>query len=155
MIFQGGFQAAMLPDGSLLLRGELDMANAQDLRDFAAFAVDGSREVVFDLTDLTFLDSQGIKAIVRLAESACPHGLVLRSPQDHVRRVLEIVKIANIAGIRVELPDDPNAGDPLRQAASPEPAERFDNRLQESSGPSAHAGPVALSPRRRGDRPWR
>jgi len=111
MIFQGCFQAAILPDGSLLLRGELDMANAQDLRDFAAFAVDSTREVVLDLTDLTFLDSHGIKAIVRLAESACPHGLVLRSPRDNVRRVFDIVKIEDIAGIRVELPDDPNAGD--------------------------------------------
>jgi anti-anti-sigma factor len=126
MIFHGGFQAAILPDGTLLLRGELDMANAQDLRDFAAFAVDGSREVVFDLTDLTYLDSQGIKAIVRLAESVCPRGLVLRSPRDNVRRVLDIVKIEDIAGIRVELPDDPNAGAPLPQAGSREPAERFD-----------------------------
>ena len=111
MIFQGRFQAAILPDGSLLLRAELDMANAQDLRDFAAFAVDSTREVVLHLTDLTFLDSHGIKAIVRLAESACPHGLVLRSPRDNVRRVFDIVKIEDIAGIRVELPDDPNAGD--------------------------------------------
>ena len=131
MIFHGGFQAAILPDGNLLLRGELDMANAQDLRDFATFAVDGAREVVFDLTDLTYLDSQGIKAIVRLAESACPRGLVLRSPRDNVRRVLDIVKIEDIAGIRVELPDDPNAVDPLPQAASRAPAER---RLDELAG---------------------
>ena len=124
MIFQGGFQAAILPDGSLLLRGELDMANAQDLRDFAAFAVDGSREVVFDLTDLTYLDSSGIKAILRLAESACPHGLVLRSPRDNIRRVLDIVKIEQVAGIRLELPDGPNAGDRVPHAASREPAER-------------------------------
>jgi anti-sigma B factor antagonist len=126
VIFQGGFQAAILPDGSLLLRGELDMANAQDLRDFAAYAVDGTREVVFDLTDLTYLDSSGIKAIVRLAESVCPQGLVLRSPRDNVRRVLDIVQIEQVAGIRVELPDDPNAGNPLPQVTSREPAERFD-----------------------------
>jgi anti-anti-sigma factor len=126
MIFHGGFQAAILPDGSLLLRGELDMANAQDFRDFATFAVDGTRQVVLDLTDLTYLDSQGIKAIVRLAESACPHGVVLRSPRNNIGRVLDIVQIDQVAGIRVERPNEDNAPDPAPQAAPPEPVERFD-----------------------------
>jgi len=124
MILHGGFQAAILPDGSVLLRGELDMANAQDFRDFAAFAVDSTREVVLDLTDLTFLDSHGIKAIVRLAESACPHGLVLRSPRPNVRRVLDIVKIDGIAGIRVEGPADSDVGDSRPQPATPRPSRR-------------------------------
>lgn len=44
------------------------MANTDGFREFAAFALDGTREVVFDLTDLTFLDSHGVTAIVRLAE---------------------------------------------------------------------------------------
>lgn len=104
MIFLFGLQAGVLPDGSLLLRGELDMADADEFLDYATSAVDGSREVVLDCADLTFLDSHGIKAIVRLAQSACPHGLVLRSPRENVQRALHAVKIEDIPGIRVEGP---------------------------------------------------
>jgi anti-anti-sigma regulatory factor len=123
MIFSSGFQVAILPDWSLLLRGELDMADAEDFRKFRHLGSRWHAEVVLDLTDLTFLGSEGNKAIVRLAESACPHGLVLRWPTDNVRRVLEIVKIEDIAGIGVQQRADPGADDPLSQAR-PRPAGR-------------------------------
>ena len=103
------------------------LADADDFREFAASALDGAREVVFDLADLTFLDSTGIKARARLAESACPHGLVLRSPLDNVWRVLDIVRIEDIAGIRVERGSDPGGNDPVPPAARlPRPAGRFE-----------------------------
>lgn len=82
--------------------GELDLASADDLRIFIASMADASREVVLDIADLAFMDSSGVKAIVRLAETACPHGIVLKWPRENVLRALELMAIERIAGIRIE-----------------------------------------------------
>ena len=86
----------------LAVSGELDMASAGDFRDFAAGTVDATREVVLDISELAYLDSSGIKAIIRLCEYSCPHGLILRWPRANVQRVLDIVAIEKVVGIRVE-----------------------------------------------------
>jgi anti-anti-sigma factor len=82
--------------------GELDLASADDLRIFIASMADASHEVVLDIADLAFMDSSGIKAIVRLAETACPHGILLKWPRDNVLRALELMEIERITGIRIE-----------------------------------------------------
>lgn len=94
-------QVRITPDG-LALSGELDMASADDFGDFAFGAIDRSREVILDLSDLAFLDSSGAKAILRLAADACPHGLVLLHPRDNVQRVLDILALEKARGISVE-----------------------------------------------------
>jgi len=63
---------------------------------------DPTKEVVLDLSGLTFIDSGGLKAIMRLAVEACPLGVVIQAPRDNVLRVLDIVEIEQFAGIRVE-----------------------------------------------------
>jgi anti-anti-sigma factor len=82
--------------------GELDLASADDLRIFIASMADASHEVVLDIADLAFMDSSGVKAIVRLAETACPHGILLKWPRDNVLRALELMEIERITGIRIE-----------------------------------------------------
>jgi anti-anti-sigma factor len=89
-------------DGGLAVSGELDMAGATEFWELATSALDPSREVVLDLGDLEFIDSAGLRAVVRLSEDACPYGVVLRSPQHNVLRVIEMLSIEKIAGIRVE-----------------------------------------------------
>ena len=82
--------------------GELDLASADDLRMFIASMADASHEVVLEIADLAFMDSSGVKAIVRLAETACPQGIVLKWHRGNVLRALEIMGIERIAGIRIE-----------------------------------------------------
>jgi anti-anti-sigma factor len=82
--------------------GELDLASADDLRIFIASMADASHEVVLDIADLAFMDSSGVKAIVRLAETACPHGILLKWPRDNVLRALELMEIERITGIRIQ-----------------------------------------------------
>lgn len=89
-------------EGGFAVSGELDLASADDLRTFIASMADASREVVLDIADLSFMDSSGVKAIVRLAETACPHGIVLKWPRDNVLRALELMEIERVAGIRIE-----------------------------------------------------
>jgi anti-anti-sigma factor len=89
-------------EGGLQISGELDMSSVDDFRKLAWSSIDPTHEVILDIADLEFLDSSGLKAIVRLADDACPRGLVLRRPRDNVLRVLEALRIEDVAGIRVE-----------------------------------------------------
>lgn len=59
------------------------------------------RELVLDLSELTFLDSTGIQAFLVVAGQN-RGGLVLRRPQQPVRRVFDLVGIDRHEGIRVE-----------------------------------------------------
>ena len=98
-------QVQIRGDG-LAVSGELDMASAEDFREFAKTAIDPTREVVLTIADLTFVDSSGVRAILRLAETACPNGVVLRWPPNNVLRTLEILAIENVPGIRIERRSD-------------------------------------------------
>lgn len=75
--------------------GEVDLASADELRRAGRAAVEsaasGSR-VVFDLREVTFLDSTGVGALVDVANAATTAQMpvVLRSVPERVRRILEI-----------------------------------------------------------------
>ena len=86
----------------LAISGELDLAAVADFRQFADRVVDGQHEVVIDIAELDFIDTSGINAILQLADTACPNGLVLRSPRSNVMRVLDNLAIQQIQGVRVE-----------------------------------------------------
>ena len=89
-------------ENGLAIGGELDMAAVDDFRQFASMVLDGKQEVVLDIADLAFIDTSGINAILRLTETICPHGVVLRSPRNNVQRALEILGVEQIRGVRVE-----------------------------------------------------
>ena len=89
-------------EAGLAVSGELDMASAGEFWELATSTLDPTREVVLDVADLTFVDSSGLRAIVRLSEDVCPYGIVIRSPRGNVLRLLEMLSIERIAGIRVE-----------------------------------------------------
>jgi anti-anti-sigma factor len=87
-------------DGVLHLIGELDMASAEEFLGQALGELDSRREMVLDLSDLAFLDSSGIRAILRLA-ARVEGGVVLQHARRGVARVLEIVRLEGNSGIRV------------------------------------------------------
>lgn len=88
-------------EGVLWLSGELDLAEVDAFTEAARGNVDGQREVVLELSDLTFLDSSGIRAILQFA-SEVPHPIVLRNPSETVRKVLSIAGVDERTGVRVE-----------------------------------------------------
>lgn len=70
--------------------GELDMATAAQLSD--AVDVSSEGEVVLDLSELTFIDSHGLRTILELTRARNGNGpVVLRDPSPAVTRLLEIV----------------------------------------------------------------
>jgi anti-anti-sigma regulatory factor len=63
--------------------------------------LDGLREVVLELPDLTFLDSSAIRAIIYLANQV-PKGIVPSEPREGVRTVLQIVDVGGHASISLQ-----------------------------------------------------
>jgi ABC-type transporter Mla MlaB component len=53
------------PDGTILLKGELDMATAKQVEDAIAQVMRPGRPVVIDMAMLSFIDSSGIRVLAR------------------------------------------------------------------------------------------
>jgi anti-sigma B factor antagonist len=75
------------------MNGELDAFTAPDLADVCQHAFDnGALEVVIDLTDTSFLDSSGLRALVgaRQLFGAAGGSVRLSHPSEPVTRLLAI-----------------------------------------------------------------
>ena len=80
-------------DGALVLAGEIDSYTAPDLAE--RLEADPTL-VVLDLTDVTFIDSSGLRVLVEGHRRRVEAGssLTLRSPSAAVQRLLEISGLA-------------------------------------------------------------
>jgi anti-sigma B factor antagonist len=90
-------------DGSatVTMRGEIDIATAPRLRGLLAQLVDaGSKRIVLDCRGLEFLGSAGIGVLVAARQRMGDDGeLVLESPSEHVRKVLEITGVSSYLSV--------------------------------------------------------
>ncbi len=82
----------------LTVSGELDMSNADTLEAaVAAIAARGPDQLVFDLSDLRFMDSAGIAILI--GASAQVKSVRLRAPSLAVRRVVELSGLSEVLPI--------------------------------------------------------
>jgi anti-anti-sigma factor len=92
------------------LVGELDAASTEAVAALVAQAPPGPQELRLDLSELTFMGSEGVRLIVNLARARTgPGELVLVNPTRPVKRVIELTGIERLANLRV-LSDVPAAG---------------------------------------------
>jgi anti-anti-sigma factor len=87
------------PDGSQELRliGELDLTTTPILAEaLSTLPPQGSQPLLFDLSELTFLDSTGLNLLIRTAQSHPGGRLRLRSPMPNVRRVLDLAGLGSL-----------------------------------------------------------
>src|SRR4051794_8297344 len=92
------------------LRGELDLSTVGKVDDELESAEAASPKVVLlDLSSLTFLDSTGLRCVVRADERARTDGrrLVVVKGPEAVQRVFEITRLEE----RLELVDDASGVD--------------------------------------------
>jgi anti-anti-sigma factor len=94
------FEARIEPDGVVHLSGELDMAVADSFSQGLMSSLDGQQPVL-DLSELTFLDSSGIRAILQIAR-ASGQAVVLRSLRPNIRRVLDVAGVNETLGVQIE-----------------------------------------------------
>lgn len=97
---------SVLQEGSVItiaLTGELDLTTAHELEHAAAGVQPGGR-CVLDLRELSFMDSAGIRALMRLDLRARDEGwrfTVVRG-RSAVRRILDLCRV----GDRIEVVDE-------------------------------------------------
>ncbi len=79
----------------VFLQGEIDMSAGPAIRDALSTAQQGSPDVSVDLSDVTFMDSTGINALLRAYRQASPGGsLRVVGAIPAVRRVFDITGVS-------------------------------------------------------------
>jgi anti-anti-sigma factor len=87
----------------LRLAGELDLFSSSELS-LALADLDGYDPIHIDLSELTFIDSSGIGAILAFAQSRNGSGpVVLMNPSQAVRRAIQIVGLDQHPSIEIRL----------------------------------------------------
>jgi anti-sigma B factor antagonist len=93
------------PDGLVVaqLTGELDLDRSDDVRDSlaAAAAIPGCRYLRVDVSELGFIDSYGLGALVSARNSAAAKGvtLTLAEPSPPVRKAIEVTGLGDVFGL--------------------------------------------------------
>ena len=77
-------------NGAFVVAGELDRSTTARFDSAVADAARAGDAVVLDLSRVTFIDSSGLRSLIRLGQTLQGIGLVLHDPSPKVRRVLEI-----------------------------------------------------------------
>lgn len=109
-LLRAGFHAeADGGEDSVVIRvqGELDMATAPGLSRALTTALDGSPStLVVDLSDLSFVDSTGIRVLITAGRRATTEGcpFVLRSPQRPVLKALRLTGVDRLLVIELAEP---------------------------------------------------
>jgi anti-anti-sigma factor len=88
------------------LTGEMDIATAPELpRRLETLHGAGPHQIVVDLSNLTFIDSTGINALVVAAKAIRGNGgeMTLVAPTPHTQRVFEIVHLSEVVSIEQSL----------------------------------------------------
>ncbi|HET9773141.1 MAG TPA: STAS domain-containing protein [Acidimicrobiia bacterium] len=82
----------------VFVRGELDMASAPALWEVLAGEIPGTKRLVVDLKDTTFIDSSGLSIFVRALRRLRYDGgdLVLRSLRPSVHEVFRITGLDQV-----------------------------------------------------------
>lgn len=88
----------------VLVAGELDMATANELEGFVRTALAaGPPSLTLDLSDVTFIDSFGVRALVLTARQASSLGIAFSVfcpyANQRVRRVLGILQLSSMMAI--------------------------------------------------------
>jgi anti-anti-sigma factor len=86
--------------GYYTLRGEIDLHTAPQI---AEISTEHNQRVVLDFSEVTFIDSIGVWAMVNLVQGSDGHTtLVIKNPSGNVKRTLDMIDLADTPGITVE-----------------------------------------------------
>lgn len=85
------------------LIGEMDISNAETLAAVLEGKADGEGDITLDLSELTFIDSSGIRVFLRAMDRLEGRGkLILLSPTSSVRHVLSLMGLEDRGSIIIE-----------------------------------------------------
>jgi anti-anti-sigma factor len=89
--------------GFFRLVGELDMANTDAVQARLQEELERSGALTLDTTDLTFMDSQGLRMLIQLGEQAQKQGSTIKVANctKQLRRLLQMAVPQGIPGVEV------------------------------------------------------
>jgi anti-anti-sigma factor len=90
--------------GSLSLIGEIDMSSLDPLVERLESALAAGHALTLDMAGVSFMDSQGLRMLIRLGRQTTERGLapvVLLDPSDAVQRVIRVATPGGIPGVEV------------------------------------------------------
>jgi anti-anti-sigma factor len=85
------------------LSGDIDLSNAHELQQQLEEALRGSPRWVIDLTEIAYLDSQGLRLLKQLVDKAGKEGTrlqVVAPPDTFPRQVLDLARMSDYIEIR-------------------------------------------------------
>jgi anti-anti-sigma factor len=80
----------------VVIRGEVDIDSAARLAEVVEAAVMASPHVVFNMGDVTFLDSSGLHVASRALEKLPPGAITIRNAAPRILRVFEVSGMADL-----------------------------------------------------------
>ena len=89
------------------VRGEVDLATVDALRGELSSALGRSKKVVLDLREVSFMDTQGLAAVIEAEQVSAASGtpfVVVRAPET-VHRLFDMIGLSD----RLTVVDDPAA----------------------------------------------
>jgi anti-sigma B factor antagonist len=80
------------------LDGDVDLTSSQAVRDAVCEGLDeGAREIVLDLSGVTFLDSSGLNGLLNTARDVHRRGATLRCDAPHGGEPRVVIDLAGVA----------------------------------------------------------
>jgi anti-anti-sigma factor len=86
-----------------VLKGELDMAGGESLvRRVTELAASTTGRIDIDMEEVAFIDSSGVRALLRLHEAAVSSGrsMSVRNLTPDVRRLLDLIGVTELLTVR-------------------------------------------------------
>ena len=107
----------------VVLRGELDIAEAASVAAALKAVAARGRELIVDLAGLEFIDCSGLTALLLAREQARTAGgdLLLAAPQDQVLRVLAATRLTGVFAVHASVGQAAGRADRSPLMAGPVP----------------------------------
>ena len=86
---------------AIRLIGEVDMANAEEMRSSIERLRSNGSPISLDLTELRFIDTRGIRALMDVAMAPGRGPLVLKGPSATFMKVMKIVGALELDGLDI------------------------------------------------------
>jgi anti-sigma B factor antagonist len=93
---------------SIRLIGELDSSNVAQVADRLEEELRRADQLTLDISELTFMDSQGLHMLIKLGEVAAQRGTPIRliNCSRQVKRLLDVAVPTGIPGVEIVEPEE-------------------------------------------------
>jgi anti-anti-sigma factor len=94
------FEVNTSPSGALSLAGELDLGTVGQLEDELAPLISEGGTIIVQVSDLDFMDSTGLHALVKAATSLGDRGCLVIHGLDGKGRIRKLIDLSQIGEVR-------------------------------------------------------